>query len=317
MSDKQHIIKMLTRVEGKYQDDALHLIAETRKKIARIIHAAARDNSYKITGRNRDKLYAQIDAEYARLEIELRRWSKDLVAEGAEIGADDANGDLLETFGEGAKGGLLQFSRNYAEQIFEIISPENESQLAGVFTTKMKTSDLGALRKIQRDVERQASLEGWSAKVKEREIKDKWDLYSGGMNEARFIDNAGKEWDTKTYVNMLTRTTAQRVSRDGYMESLIHHGDDLVRIAITDTTACDRCLAWDGLILSISGADKDFPSYQDALDAGVFHPNCRCRVERVDPEDDEDEVLAQRRVELPSDLADVEEMQRYNDEGVL
>ena len=77
------------------------------------------------------------------------------------------------------------------------------------------------------------------------------------------------------------------------MEGLVKNGDDLVRVSIVDGETCDVCAEWDGRILSISGTDTRFPSYEDAAEAGMFHPNCRCRLERVDPEWDAEDIEEQ------------------------
>ena len=53
--------KRLARIEGDYRKEALERIKEARRNIGRIVSAAARDKALKLTGRNRDKLYALID----------------------------------------------------------------------------------------------------------------------------------------------------------------------------------------------------------------------------------------------------------------
>lgn len=309
-------ILKLEAIEGEYEADALERIEEARRRIARIIHAVARDKKLRVTGRNRDKLYAMVDGEYAKLEIGLRNWSKNLVSRGVDGGLAQAEADLASAMGEDAPSGLTRFSRQYAEEVFKIISPGNESQLAGVLTRKMTETDLGNLRKAQRDVFRQASLEGWSARRTETELKNAWDLLAGGMDEATFTDAGGKVWDTGDYVNMLTRTTAARVWRDGYAEGLVRHGDDLAQIENANNEACEVCQAWDGVIVSISGGDKDFPSYQQAIDAGVFHPNCLCVLSYIDVEMDADDIARQRAEKTPGDLSDVAAVQAYNDATV-
>lgn len=281
--------KRLERMEGDYRKEALEAIKAARKNVAKIVSAAAKEKGLKLTGRNRDKLYALIDGEYAKLEIGLRTWSKELVSEGVKAGVEEAMAALEEV--DGAK--LTKFDRKLAEQVFEIISPDNESQLAGVLTRKMKETDLANLRKAQRDTERQAILEGWDSGRKARELKMRWGELAGGMENAKFVDAAGKTWDTDTYVDMLVNTTAERTRREGYMEELAKNGDDLVMVEAVDGEACDVCGEWDGKILSISGADGRFPSYEDAVAAGMFHPNCRCRLARVDEEWDADDIKAQ------------------------
>lgn len=281
--------KRLERIEGDYRKEALERIKAARRSIGRIVSAAARDKGLKLTGRNRDKLYALIDGEYAKLEIGLRSWSKELVGEGVKAGFEEAMAALGDV--DGAK--LTKFDKKLAEQVFELISPGNESQLAGVLTRKMSETDLTNLRRAQRDTERQAILEGWDSGRKARELKMRWGEMAGGMEEAKFVDASGRTWDTDAYVDMLVNTTAERTRREGYMEGLAKNGDDLVKVVAADGEMCDVCAEWDGKILSISGADSRFPSYQDAVDEGMFHPNCRCRLERVDLEWDADEIEAQ------------------------
>lgn len=283
--------KRLERIEGDYRKEALEAIKAARRNVAKIVTAAAREKGLKITGRNRDKLYALIDGEYAKLEVGLRSWSKDLVADGVKVGVEESRKALGKV--DGAE--LTKFSRDLAERVFEIISPGNESQLAGVLTKKMADTDLSNLRKAQRDTERQAILEGWDTARKARELKMRWAELAGGMEEAKFVDAAGKTWNTDTYVDMLVGTTAQRTEREGFMEGLARNGDDLVKIEAQGSDACGVCADWDGRILSISGADKRFPSYEDAVAAGMFHPNCRCFLTRVDPEWDAEEIESQEK----------------------
>lgn len=279
----------LERIEHDYREEALERIKAARSNVAKIVTAVAREKGLKLTGRSRDHVYKLIDGEYAKLEVGLREWSQELVAKGVRAGLAEARDVLRKE--DGAE--LTKFSQELAEQVFEIISPGNESQLAGVLTKKMEETDLANLRKAQRDMERQAILEGWNRGRKEKELKARWMELSGDMEEAKFVDASGRTWDTDTYVKMLVNTTAQRTRREGFMEGLAKNGDDLVRVSIVDGETCDVCAKWDGKILSISGADKRFPSYEDAVADGMFHPNCRCQLDRVDEEWDADDIEAQ------------------------
>jgi hypothetical protein len=99
---------------------------------------------------------------------------------------------------------------------------------------------------------------------------------------------------------MLVRTTTARVARDSYMDTLVSNGDDLAVIQNADGTACDICQAWDGVIMSISGANTDYPSYNQALNAGWGHPNCRCTAERIDETIDKTQIEKQAEAETPS-----------------
>jgi hypothetical protein len=59
------------------------------------------------------------------------------------------------------------------------------------------------------------------------------------------------------------------------------------------------------VIVSISGANEKFPSYQEAIDGGMFHPNCDCLSRRVDDDIDKVNIAAQSQIQNP-DIAAAE-----------
>jgi hypothetical protein len=107
---------------------------------------------------------------------------------------------------------------------------------------------------------------------------------------------------------MLTRTTAQRVARETEVASLVDGGYTLGRISDDDAENCPICEAWEGTVIRLTdSAEGDFPTYQDALDGGVFHPNCVHRVDFIDETDAEIERQSGKPIEDPEDLAAVQE----------
>ncbi|GIW90320.1 MAG: hypothetical protein KatS3mg109_0752 [Pirellulaceae bacterium] len=97
-----------------------------------------------------------------------------------------------------------------------------------------------------------------------------------------FVDAAGRRWDIASYVEMATRTAAQQAFREGRIRAIVDSGGDLAVIR-SAPSHCPQCAAWRNKVLSISGTDPKYPPLQRALDGGVFHPNCRCTINKYIP----------------------------------
>ena len=92
-----------------------------------------------------------------------------------------------------------------------------------------------------------------------------------------FIDQANRHWDMDAYVEMGVRTGIANASRAGFIQAMGDQGHDLV-FPSAHPGACPKCALWEGVVLSISGDNPDHPSLQDAIDSGLFHPNCKHRL---------------------------------------
>lgn len=94
---------------------------------------------------------------------------------------------------------------------------------------------------------------------------------------AHFVDRANRHWDADAYVEMGIRTGTANAARAGFIDSMIARGKDLVYPS-AHRGCCPKCAPWEGVVLSISGDDPNHPSLQDAIDSGLFHPNCKHRL---------------------------------------
>lgn len=45
---------------------------------------------------------------------------------------------------------------------------------------------------------------------------------------------------------------------------------------VNDEKICQACKKWQDKIIDITGMDKNYPSLEDYIKSGAFHPNCRC-----------------------------------------
>lgn len=89
-----------------------------------------------------------------------------------------------------------------------------------------------------------------------------------------FKDVAGRQWNMRTYSEMVARTTTMEAHLQGTANRLLEHGHDLVKVS-SHRGACDKCKPWEGKILSLTGRTEGYPTLQEARDQGLFHPRCR------------------------------------------
>lgn len=88
-----------------------------------------------------------------------------------------------------------------------------------------------------------------------------------------FVDKAGRNWSLLSYVEMATRTTAGQAAVEGALQRMRDNDYDLVMISF-HADSCPLCEPWQGQVVSISGRDEQYDSLQEAVDDGLFHPNC-------------------------------------------
>jgi len=89
-----------------------------------------------------------------------------------------------------------------------------------------------------------------------------------------FKDRSGRMWNMRTYTEMVARTTTMEAHLQGTANRLIEQGHDLIKVS-THRGACEKCVPWQGTILSITGKTEGYPTLEEAKAAGLFHPNCR------------------------------------------
>lgn len=88
-----------------------------------------------------------------------------------------------------------------------------------------------------------------------------------------FTDNAGRSWGLAEYSDMAMRTAMQRVNLAATLRSMLSHGLD-VGYVNRHMGACPKCLPWHGRLISITGRTSGYPTLQEAMLDGLFHPNC-------------------------------------------
>lgn len=94
------------------------------------------------------------------------------------------------------------------------------------------------------------------------------------MGITGFVDRAGRTWTIESYAEMATRTAAGQAAVQGHIDRLIENDRDLV-IVSDAPEECPLCAPWESRVLSLTGRTPGYPTVDQAMATGLFHPNCR------------------------------------------
>ena len=234
--------------------------------------------------RTQEELFADIATSFARFGRGLDKRLKDDVASAATDAAHRA---------KDASGGLVRWDESRARRYWRYVAPSQGKNLAAVFTDRMTDNLINTLRQSLVEVEREAAIEGMTANEKQKAVQERWAQTCRDSSAFKFVDSAGKVWENARYLQMLSRTTAQRVYNDSYADRLAEAGCEIARIVSMGAPGCKVCAAWQNQIVAVSGKSEKFPTLAEARAAGVFHPNCLCTLEYIDEDIEADEIKRQ------------------------
>ncbi len=235
------------------------------------------------SARDRERAEGEIRRRLAKLSKRLDA----LLSRQNELAAKAATSDASEM-----KGVEVEYSKSRAEAVCRLVSPAQGDSLAAVLTDRMAQSLVNALRSATVAALRQNAVEGGTLRDMGRDILSRWN--AAASERPVFTDSSGRAWDTGRYVQMNARTNAMRVYNDCLADALARTGDDLARVSRGGDPTCDGCFPWEGVILSLTGKTKGFPTYEQARASGCFHPNCTHTLDPVDEAVDADEIALQR-----------------------
>ena len=304
---KSDVIRKLKAQQSASLQELLQAVRSARERVAGRITAAATKQNIATSFKSREALFRQVGGYYGKLGADIDAWAQGMTRKVALSWHGQANTDIQAGTDAGA---VIKFDPERIKTYWQMIHPDNSQYLAATFTQQMTKEDIASLRQSFVETFRKSSIEGLTHQEINKALQSKWNEVAGSIASDRFTDRAGRTWDNARYMQMLVRTTTTRIARESYIDTLVAHGDDLMRI-VNVMESCELCEAWDGVIISVSGANSDYPSYQDALDAGWAHPQCDCQLERVDETLDKEDIARQADTENPKDWADVDQVAEY------
>lgn len=295
MSAKRQITA-LTKQTAVEMVEVQSLVQAARDDVAKRVRALAA--AAKIAnGSEREKLYDQIRKINAALGDSLDAWAAEM-AGGVGLSFHELTVAELKAAGKKIAADVVRFDRSRVETYLRLIHPDNSKQLAAVFTDRMTSNQIGQLRQATVEVFRQSAVSNMTANEINKALQQRWNDIAGTVEFDRFKDRSGRTWANADYLSMLVRTTTARVARESAIDTQLAGGFDLARVRNVGDT-CPICSAWDGVIISLSGKDKRFPSYQQTLSAGMWHPNCDCLHEYVDDAVDQADIEKQAVAKNP------------------
>jgi len=89
-----------------------------------------------------------------------------------------------------------------------------------------------------------------------------------------FKDVKGRQWNMRSYADMVSRTTTMEAHLEGTKNRLLEHDRDLVKIS-RHSNPCPLCRPWEGQILSLTGRTEGYRTLDEAKGFGLFHPRCK------------------------------------------
>jgi hypothetical protein len=93
-----------------------------------------------------------------------------------------------------------------------------------------------------------------------------------GIPAVRYAD--GRMVSVDAYSEMSARTILGNSARQATLNRNAELGNDLVRMS-THARTSPMCEPWEGGVYSETGANPNYPTLQEAIDGGAFHPNCK------------------------------------------
>ena len=259
--------------EGKKELTAI--LSKRKRAISGTVSEFTGKRDFAVNPRTRNKLYRELGEEYKKLNLDVNEWTVNNATKEAKqwwgyAKSDLPKGAVTDTFGA--------FSKQYIDDILGQINPAtvDKTVAMGAQIGGMHANDVRALRAAVSTTIAEGAVEGLTNKQMADRMQAK---IKGKVGQFQFVDKAGRKWKGENYFGMLNRTIHANAARDTYVATATDAGFDLFQIegGVTGSSlenASDPCDDWAGTIISMTGSTKGYPTYQDTVDAGMWHPAC-------------------------------------------
>ena len=280
MATERQRAKQLDKNIAKGERSVKGILQRSQRSINGTIKEYTSKPNYITNARVRNRLYTELASQYKILNEDINSW----IHKGASETSRSFWSYAKEDLPRGATAGTAvatfgSFSEKYLGDIIGFINPATvDNQVAmNAQIGGMMTSDIRALRAAVSTTMAEGAVEGLTNPEMAARMLQKVEKAAGTFT---FIDKRGRRWSADNYFGMLNRTLHSTAARQSYIDTATNElGYDLYQIegGVTGSSVefpNDPCDNWAGRIISMTGNTKGYPTYQDAVSNGVFHPNC-------------------------------------------
>lgn len=203
-----------------------------------------------------------------------------------EGGKDPTEIDEIKTalFGDKPVPENFNFQTDVTPETFMAINTEAVAALAGATTKAITDRHMQIVRQVE-DVYRNviANVVGFTVTGSQTRLEIAQRAYNHFIEHGVATFEAGnRSYDIATYTEMATRTAVGQAAIQGHLDQAENMDMDLQ--AVSDhPEECDLCRPWEGEVLSASGDSAEYPSLQEAMADGLFHPRCGHRLHAYIP----------------------------------
>lgn len=185
-----------------------------------------------------------------------------------------------------------------------------ETILADTFDDLLTASSLTSKR-TKRIVRRvvQEKMKNDMARARGRKVMSKGiieELTKAGLSKSikeegfvGIVDTKGRKWELNRYVDMVVRTKYKQARFEGIRTQALEDGYDLA--VISSHGAKDGCGRFEGMVISLNGTTRGYPSYEEVRSNGaIFHPNCKHTIYPIRNEDalsEEEQEESKKKIE--------------------
>jgi hypothetical protein len=255
--NKKNLLKKTKLLKGMY-------VASMNRIVAKLL------NAEDFTLVEKRRIIRDLNEELLSLVEKSDDWFTIVLNGAYKEGSSDVMGYLK---GIGVKD--ITYTIEDQEIIDSAIANVSEAVRSAV--TGISRSSSRILDSATREKLRGVIFEGKDKGSTLREIKGRLvdKINKGGV---RLIDSRGRNWTPDAYAEMLGRTEYMNMYNNGVVSQMLHKEQDLAYITSYATCQCDICQQWEGKVVSLTGKTEGYPTLDDALGEGMFHPNCLHRL---------------------------------------
>lgn len=259
-------------------------ILERLQRIARLLVENPESNI------NREAIRREVEQLWEQYFTQAQQWTDESLPQAYLMGIERANGETPDTeapfgfnpqpiiAGISAGGGTIsgnaaEFLKDYPKHhtmytAFQdaAYSEFQKTRLPVVRDVRGKLRDLIVM--ASEDAYKDAG--GFTRRKITQRLMNKF--ADDNITGVRYRD--GRTMKLDTYSEMVARSQTGNAARQASLNRQQEYGIDLIQISQHYPTS-DLCYPYQGRVFSVSGTSSKYPPFSEALDGGLYHPNCK------------------------------------------